>query len=70
MTQAENLVAEPITDGGIDLWKLADKKVIGAFHNNELILAGKRCSECFHLRDRAIFVIAPVHEEFWLVALP
>ncbi len=41
MTEAENLVAEPIMDGGIELWKLAGKKMIDAFHNNELILAGE-----------------------------
>ncbi len=41
MTEAENLVAEPVMDGGIELWKLASKKMIDAFHNNELILAGE-----------------------------
>ncbi len=70
MTEAENLIVEPIVDRGIELWKLAGKKVIDTFHDNELILAGKRRDKCFYLRERAVFVVAPMHEKFWLVALP
>ncbi len=70
MTEAENLVVEPIVDGSIELRKLAGKKMIDPFHDNELIFAGEGRNECSDLHERAIFVVTPVHEKFWLVALP
>jgi len=70
MTEAENRGAKPVVDGGIELWKFAGKEVIRAFDDSELILAGKRCNECFDVSERAVFVVTSMHEKFWLVALP
>ncbi len=69
MTEAENVVGEPICDGAADLVEFAGEEVSGPFHNNEVVVTRQRGDECFDIRDRAVLVIAPMHEEFRFVAL-
>ena len=69
MTEAENVVGEPICDGATELVEFAGEEVIGPFHNDEVVVTRQRGDQCSDLRDRAVLVIAPMHEEYRFVAL-
>src|SRR5205807_7960338 len=69
MAKANDL-SQPVRNGCVELVELGGKKVVCAFHHDEMILAGPRRNQAFNFFYRAVLVCAPVDEEFRLLAVP
>src|SRR6266571_672694 len=69
MAKPEDVVAEPVRDGGIKFVELAREEVIDSFHHNQIVVARKGCNESLDVLPRAEFVAAPVDKKLRFAAL-
>ena len=51
-----------------ELIEFAGKEMIGAFDDNEMIIAGERRDECFDFFDSPVLVVTAMHKQLGLVA--
>ncbi len=69
MAEAKNLVREPNLDSAVKLLEFSGEKMIGAFHDNQVIIARQRRHQRFDFSHRSELVIASMHEKLRFVAL-
>ncbi len=68
MTESENRVSEPGSNGPIELVEFAGEEVIDTIDHNEAVVTGQRADKRFDFFDRAVLVVASVDEQLGLVA--